>query len=325
MNSKFLKKISLFSIIIFILLIGCSGKEKDGKKVSNIKEFIQALDSNTVILVKPGEYIFTDSYIPEDLQDDIEYEELDTLSSFYDTTYIHDVENLKIIGLGTPPPKFIQIDLINPVLAFRNVDSLYLENLRFEHFEPVGCEGEVINIEDSKNITLVKLRLLGSGYEGLFLDSVENIMISNSLITQCSGDLSTFYNVRNLLIDSCRFIENELYFVGFSIFNSTITFKNSFIESDFPYYEDFQMYSEDEGALFSIDDELYYDEYYEDYDTIYEYDEYDDELYSYDPIHTEIIFVNTVINNELINNKYEKTENVEEDSLDESKENYYDY
>lgn len=85
------------------------------------------------------------------------------------------------------------------------------------------------------------------------------------------------------------------------------------------------MYSEDEGALFSIDDELYYDEYYEDYDTIYEYDEYDDELYSYDPIHTEIIFVNTVINNELINNKYEKTENVEEDSLDESKENYYDY
>lgn len=210
-----------------MLLAGCAGlkihKEypvlKDLKKqefrydnirrVTNITEFIQALGNNTVIIVDSGKYVFTDSHILGSEEDKSNLDRFDTLSEHYDDTYIHDLDNLVILGTDKSPPVFLQPDDYNHVMKFRNIRNLYMQNLKLGHLYGGYCVGGVILIHNGENVTLDHMELFGSGTEGLSLIDVINFTVSNSLITKSTEQLSTFSNVQNAKIDNCRYINTK--------------------------------------------------------------------------------------------------------------------
>lgn len=260
-------------------------------RVTNIEEFIKALASNTTILVESGnEYIFTDSDILGDEEAQEKLSKLDTLSEYYDGTYIHDISNLVIKGIGETPPTFLQPDGYNHVLKFRNVENIEIENIKMGHSPELGhCRGGVILFENGENIKLNKLELFGSGTEGMSIMNVENFTIKNSLITKCTEQLSTFSHVTNAVISNCRFAENEICLRGFAIYKSTIEFIDSEIDEKYPFYLDVSEY---EGST---------------YDQLFCVDEFDaGTWYSNYEFYTLmrasfITFKNTMINGDLVN------------------------
>jgi hypothetical protein len=167
---------------------------------------------------------------------------------------LKNLENLMIIGSSQSPPEILQPDFKKAVLDFRNVRNLFIQHLKLEHLGDHGCIGGVIHIQNGTNITLDRIELRGSGFEGLYLDSVNGITVSNSLITQTTGQLSTFYHVQNGILDQCQFLENRSSLRGFIVSNSNITFKESIIRDRWPFFEEPYHYKNMINVLFYIND-----------------------------------------------------------------------
>ena len=328
-----MKKNKFTICIILLFIAGCTAQDitkkypvlkdlkrqgyeyENIKKVKNIKELIQALGSNTVIIVDTGRYVFTDSHILGNEEAKSKLDKFDTLSEHYDNTFIHDLENLVILGPGKPKPVFLQPDGYNHVMKLRNIKNLFMQNLSLGHEVGGYCVGGVIFIHNAENVRLDNMVLFGSGTEGLTLIDINNITVSNCLITKSTEQLSSFSNVHNAILDNCRFVENDPVLRGFSVFKSTVTFQNSLIKERYPFFADPQMYDYDYDVLFLIDNYDPADWYFN-----------RDEKYQLSPDlpATEITFVNTVINDELINCKYQTIVDTEWTD-DMYEEEYYEY
>lgn len=237
------------------------------KAVYSIQEFIEALDNNTVIIVKPGDYTFTDSDIlgedPEDEWSGVD--DFGALSDFYDETYIENIHDLAIIGeLGglernsgadEDRPRFIQPDGYNHVMKFMNVENLFMQNLFLGHDTPGYCMGGVLLVHNGVNIRLDNIVFSGSGTEGLSLIDVETLRVTNSLITESSEQLSSFSNVVDAVFENCVFKDNEITLRGFAIYYSEIKFINTEIdENQWPFYHNPYEYTSDYDELFYLDD-----------------------------------------------------------------------
>ncbi len=297
------------------------------REVKNMQEFIWALGNNTVIIVDSGNYVFTDSNILGSEEEIALLDRFDTLSEYYTDTYVHDLDNLVIIGAINTSPVFIQPDGYNHVMKFRNVNNLFLQNLRFGHEVEGYCQGGVLLIHNSENIIMDNLELFGSGTEGLSLIDVVHINISNTLVTKSSEQLSSFSNVHDAVLENCRFVDNNPVLRGFAVYRSNITFKNSLITEKYPFYADPQLYDNAYDVLFLTD---YYDfgEWYIDR-SVYPL--------AKDIPKSVIDIDNTTINGELINCTYRDVNNsdwirrlygesyVEEDTEGLEDEYYEDY
>ncbi len=255
-------------------------------KVSNAEEFVKALGNNTAILLDSGAYFFKDKFFPGQGRTK-GHDYLGGLSGHYDNRFIHDLENLAIIGADSFPAYIIQPYHTYYVWEFKNVKNLFLYNLVMEHEPDYSCSGGVIYIENGRDINLENLELRGSGSEGLTLKNVNDFSISNSTITECSEQLGTFTDTKNATIDQCRFNENEFILRGFTIDNSQISFKNSRIETKYPFHEDPLRYDGPFDVLFLIDHYFAPEK---------------DSLSKL--LNNKIAFTNTVINEDTINHEY---------------------
>jgi hypothetical protein len=201
------------------------------KRVHDFPEFIKALDNNTAIIVDTGSYFL--GITREMRQQPVKnpsYLPWDSLSPYYNNQTVHDVNNLIIIGKGISPPAFLQPKNDEEVLKFKNVNNLYIGNLFFKHSGYAVCSGDVLHLEKCRNVFLEKVELNGSGFQGLNLDSVTNLEAHNSLITGCTGYLSSFMYSRDITFNHCHVVENSPYAAPFLVTNSSIMFNNSFIE-----------------------------------------------------------------------------------------------
>ena len=281
-------------------------------RVSDIREFVAAVHSNTVILVDTGSYTFTDSFILGSEEEKQALDKFYELSDNYDTnTYFHDLENVAIIGDPENPPLFLQRDYYNHVMKFRNVKNLMIRNVRMGHEEGSYCMGGVILVVRGENVTLDHVELFGSGTEGLSLIDVDHFSFLNSVVTGCTEQLSSFSNVQNGIIDNCRFVENTPGLRGFAIYKSALTFTNSVIAEKYPFYYDPTLYTGDYDYLFVIDQ--------------YDYGEWYVDRYEAYPLNDDlagsvITFSETTINDELVNCIYQNIQ-VYSEEYDET---YYD-
>ncbi|MFP4060719.1 MAG: right-handed parallel beta-helix repeat-containing protein [Bacteroidales bacterium] len=305
--SSSLKRILLLVILLLIALgmfYFCNAQQKvlqelknEGflinkvRTAGNIQELITALENNTVIYLEPGEYIFPEP-IHVNRTPGYQPGKFDTLSNFFDDIAIHDIKNLAIIGPKDSMALIVQPDYGKYVLYFRKTENLFLQNLVLDHQVKNGCMAGVIKVENSRNVIMDNLELRGSGYEGVFLDTVKGYRLKNSVITECSGQLSTFFEARDVRIDSCIYTGNQADLRGFTIENSEITFKNSVIESIFPFQKEADSYKGAFNVFLLMDHKNYFEP---------------DEPYL---LNTRVRFNNTVINDEIVNHEYKNIQYV---------------
>ncbi|MBN1952788.1 MAG: right-handed parallel beta-helix repeat-containing protein [Bacteroidales bacterium] len=286
---------------------------KQIREVSTIKEFIEALDNNTAIILNPGDYYFTDSDILGDEEEQNQLDNFEELSTHYTDNYIHELHDLAIIAKGEERPRFLQPDGYNHVMKFRDVENLFMQNLFLGHETAGYCMGGVLLIYNGENILLDQMVLSGSGTEGLSMIDITDLKITNSLITESSEQLATFSNVHDAVLEECNFLENNVSLRGFAVYHSNLTFTDCTIREiyDF-YYNPWDYYGSSYDVMFVIDD----------YDFGEWYIDREADPVPEDYTHSLIGFENTTINDELVNHTYDLSPDVEYEEYEEYYEEY---
>ena len=205
-------------------------------EVSTIQELIAALASETVIVLRPGRYVFEDSNVLGAEHERAGLPDWSSLSPHYDGGEIHDLHDLALVSLGPDPAVIIQPDSYAPALAFRNVEDLALYNLTIGHRPEQGwCRGGVVRVVEGKNVLIAGSTLFGSGTEGLSLVTVDGLKIRDSVITDCTEQFSSISNSRDVIYERVEIAGNRGDLLrGFAVYRSTLTLVDSVIADNKP-------------------------------------------------------------------------------------------
>jgi len=212
--------------------------EPSSVKVSNVREFLEAIAPNTTIELKKGIYNISHA--------------IDVKNKYIKWKNPHDgyepiigpVENLTIKAEnGT------QI-LIEPryafVMSFENSRNILIQNVILGHTVEGGCLGGVLRFFKSDDIKIEKSILFGSGTEGLVLEEVNNFEFRNSTIRDCTDDLMTIKDSKNVLFENCTLKDTGQFDLINISSSSGVTFSRCLIKNN---WND----SEYSPYLFSID------------------------------------------------------------------------
>jgi uncharacterized protein YaiE (UPF0345 family) len=210
--------------------------------VSNSKEFLQALGSDTVIVMKPGIYNLSewDATVVRGaygvkLQRGVSWEEVFdggeltlkgiknltiraddtretmteqyTLSEMMNNLTIHAEDKGRVKITVTPRYAF--------VLKFVNCSNITIEKVIAGHEEGGECVGGVFGFTNSSGINVNEVSMYGSGTEGLHLVDVLDMKVTDSEIYECTYYIMTIIRSRNVAFETCSFRENG----GFDMVN----------------------------------------------------------------------------------------------------------
>jgi hypothetical protein len=217
-------------------------------KVSNAREFLEALGSDRIIEMAAGDYnlsiwdpIFNNQ--PEqaphypNLKADGE-PKLESGVSWSDDPFdggelvLNGIRNLTIKGwTGQSDGKTLII--VDPryafVLKFVNSSNITIENLTAGHSEGGYCQGGVFGFEDSSQINITGSNMYGCGTEGLVLSNTRDMKVTGSRIYECTYSIMTVTGGQNIAFEKCVFSDNQ----EFSLVNVEKTGKMSFTNCEF--------------------------------------------------------------------------------------------
>jgi hypothetical protein len=212
--------------------LGYSNDEQEWEKIANYleilpqthftvdspDEFINAIGSDRIIQLKSTIHISDIFSTKKGLNHRFE-----AVFDGYELTIVG-VSNLKIEGLGNKPVEIITKPQYGNVLTFKNCNNITIENIEAGHGPEKGyCTGGVFNFVDSKNITINKSIMYGSGIEGITAENTTDLKCNNSIIRECTYCIMTLKNCNDFEFTNCEFTDNQEFdLVNLSDCNNTI-------------------------------------------------------------------------------------------------------
>lgn len=192
--------------------------EQTRVEVFTVDEFLDAIASNTEIVLATGEYNLTKA---------TGYSRSNSAYYHWEGGYdgyelvITDVENLSIVG-GDPNAVTISTEpRYANVLRFDNVDGVTLSNLVVGHTREQGyCTGGVLYFDSSRNVEIQNCRLYGCGTTGAQLYSCKGVHVDGSEIYECSYGCIEVTGSENVLFENSKFRDCEVVMEGFAIHSS---------------------------------------------------------------------------------------------------------
>lgn len=207
-------------------------------EVSTMKELIQAVASDTLIVVKPGTYRFEDSNLlggqGEEGEDVPAMPDWSSLSPHYVDGRFRGVKNLLIVNGGSEPVRIVQPDGYAPAFHLEQVENVALYGLTLGHRPEKGfCMGDVLRVVEAKNVVVSHSTLFGSGTEGLTAITVDGLRLVDSVITDCTQGYTTLSNSRRLVFERVKVAGNrDSLLRGFAIYRSEVTMRGTVIEDN---------------------------------------------------------------------------------------------
>jgi hypothetical protein len=194
-------------------------------KVSNAKEFLEALGSNKIIEMAPGKYnlsewdpIFNNQ--PEEVPPypNLSNEGSPKLArnvSWSDNPFdggelvLSKIKNLTIRGLKTPGSAEIIVDPRYAfVLSFDDCSGIAIEGLSVGHSVGGECMGGVFFFTNSSQITISNTAMYGCGTVGLWLDNASDMKVTDSRIYKCTDGIMVANEGKNITFENCTFDDN---------------------------------------------------------------------------------------------------------------------
>ena len=117
---------------------------------------------------------------------------------------ISNVSNVTIRGAGQGKTTLVSNPRAATVLNFLNCENVTLEGFTAGHVpgaEP--CEGNVINLRNSSNVTMKDLGLFGCGATGVWADCSTNLTLEGCDIYECSSFAVSLNFVQGCQIKNC--------------------------------------------------------------------------------------------------------------------------
>lgn len=203
-----------------------SGEQRE-VRVSNVNDFLKAIDSDTCIILSKGVYDLAASKSYQVAQSVMEkepdlqrYNAADTTNYIWQNNYdgpslvITGVSNLTIKAEGSDrtattisaTPRYAD------VLSFENCSNVTLEGFTAGHTkEPGYCSGGVLYFNACMDILIDNCGMYGCGTMGVNANNTRNLQVVNSEIYECSYNGITLWDSENVAISGTiiRDIRNE--------------------------------------------------------------------------------------------------------------------
>ncbi len=204
--------------------------------VSSPDEFLNAISSNTEIIIKDGYYNLSD-YVEQQSQNFahkfVRFDECFDGAEIL----IKDVSFLKISG---STKKFSDTELVvtpryATVLNFENCNNIEISNLTIGHVDAGECSGDVLDFSNCSDVTIDNTDLYGCGVYGIRAkDKTGNVYVSNSTIRDCSDGPMNIADVCGVIeFTNCTLTGSE----GFGNFEKTDDCTLIFRNCTFGYWE----------------------------------------------------------------------------------------
>lgn len=119
------------------------------------------------------------------------------------------VDNLSITGAGIGKSSIVTDPRSVDVLYFEGGENVSLSGFTVGHTEQAGsCQGDVVSLNATRNVHIDSCDIFGCGYMGIVTNDCKNVLVTNSVIRDCSGmalySQSSFYvQVENCEIYNC--------------------------------------------------------------------------------------------------------------------------
>ena len=221
----------VFFIIISATLAGILVNEVSGDaniqtiRVSDSREFLEALGSDRIIILKPGKYNLSewDPYLDKSEQK-LRYSNIKKHGnlklakgvSWSDETFdggelgLTGIKNLTIRGLSAEKKSEIIVD---PryifVLKFDRCSNIVIDRLTAGHSQGGYCVGGVFYFIDSSRIKIISTNMYGCGTIGLALSNVSDMKVSLSKIYECTYGIMDISAGKNITFEKCIFRDNQ--------------------------------------------------------------------------------------------------------------------
>lgn len=205
--------------------------------VSTIEELVGAIENDTRIILKTGEYNFSSL-------DGGLVKNPNVIISKYDNTYdyyITGISNLSIEAQEGADVRIVTENAYDPVLSFMYCSNIRLDGLTCGHnVEPGMCSGSVIYCYRASDMGIENCSLFGSGTYGVETSQCQGITVSETEIYECSDGIFHVNETNQAEFLSCSFHDNN----GSSLFQimdsidvviSETDIYNNHVSPDIPY------------------------------------------------------------------------------------------
>ena len=182
---------------------------RNTKYVSNEIEFFLALDDNTEIVILTDTLNFTLEYLQRIVGIQGNYAIFPPTNSYHidqKGLCLYGYNNLKI--KGRKKVNIISVNNFDNIMTFKSCKGIELQNLDIFH-TPKTCNGSVLSIYFSENITVHNCSLNGSGGIGVKLIGTDSVLFKNVEIFDNVFYAIYSYNSENILFDSSRIYKNH--------------------------------------------------------------------------------------------------------------------
>ena len=201
--------------------------------VSNVDQFLKAIAPNTAIILEAKEY---------DLSKAKDYGKGSSeYYSWYEgpdgpELYINIVSNFSITGQGRDATTISAVPRHANVLNFTSCSNITIADLTAGHTrEPGSCSGGVLNFVSCSQIAVDKCGLYGCGVYGVTTKYVEQIIITDCEIYECSEGGARFGNTNGITIKHTVFRDLGGYALQYDgICSGVVLEGNTIPEVDIP-------------------------------------------------------------------------------------------
>ncbi|MEM7012928.1 MAG: right-handed parallel beta-helix repeat-containing protein [Verrucomicrobiota bacterium] len=172
--------------------------------VHDVGQLLATIKSNRTIAVMPGDYHLTDAWGQFET-DNITWTEEGAIR-------ITGLENLQFVGPADDDES--ATILASPeneeVLHFHQCMDIGLHNLVIGH-DPKqwACYAAVVGARESSNLEITNCDLFGCGSHGLQLNYTHGVKVSQSVIRECTGLLSSFEHSSDIIFENSDFVDNK--------------------------------------------------------------------------------------------------------------------
>lgn len=185
--------------------------------VSTVEELEEAIQDRRKIILKGGEYNFSELDVSE-----VRNPKLDVIS-YADEPAEYTIRNVRNFCMEAAEGEKVVISTESPyakVLAFEGCADIMLRGLTCGHeVEPGFCTGSVIYLYDSYNVRIDNCRLYGSGSYGVEAYQASTLWVEESELFDCTYGLVELSSVDVARFRNCTF-RNSKEFSMFSFYDS---------------------------------------------------------------------------------------------------------
>jgi len=203
------KSAGVFAVLLALFLsTGLAGESAPELKTITVRtaqEFLDAIGSNTTILLEEGLYNLSETDPYELSNDHIAWEDVWRGKELC----IRNIRNLTIRG-ESPGCRIVVDPRGAEVMRFLECAGITVESITLGHtLQSEVCDGGVLYFEDCSDIRVIDTYMFGCGTYGITFDGVDGASVESSSIYECAEGVVNIKYSTDIAFTDCVFRDTE--------------------------------------------------------------------------------------------------------------------